>query len=96
MSDLIIFKSTCKDKVERAIELEDEWVKLRSKQKQYGKLFEPISKIFSGKFCPNCNTKLSVIKGFAKPLSYDFELYSTVSILVCNECGYKFAYKFNL
>ena len=96
MSDLAIFKSTCKDKVERAIELEDEWVKLRSKQKQYGKLFKPIFKIFNGKFCPNCNTKLLVVKGFAAPLSCEFELYSVVSILVCNECGYKFAYKFSL
>ena len=73
MSDLTIFKSTCKDKVEQAIDLQDEWVRLRAKQRQYGKSFKPISKIFGDKFCPNCNTKLSTIKGFVEPPSCEVE-----------------------
>lgn len=73
MDNLTTFKSNCKGKVERSIDLGDEWLKLYRKQKQYGKSFKPISKIFSGKFCPNCNTKLSTIKGFVEPPSCEVE-----------------------
>ena len=79
------FKDKCLTDIITDQDKSKKWYDLREGQKIYGHEYEMIYKLFRGKFCPNCDSKLK--KEFMFRDKHD----GTNHYIFKCSCGYKYA-----
>lgn len=91
MNEIDDFKLQCEKEKKKDDELMEIWKILYIKQKDYGNKYKPLYKgsFFATKkeICPNCKSEL-MHKRLYKTEHSDIP---SVVLLLCNNCGYKYA-----